>query len=112
LRYQAKQDLTVLVEKTYFEAEQAIEEFQGLDASLALAEENLKLRKKAFTQGISTSLEVIDAELYLASIITQQQVASFNYVIALNRLLALSSEMSTFTNYELNALQQIQSEDK
>jgi outer membrane protein TolC len=105
LRYQAKQDLTVLVEKTYFEAEQAIEEFQGLDASLALAQENLKLRKKAFNQGLSTSLEVIDAELYLASIKAQQQVASFNYVIALNRLLALSSEMSTFTNYELNALQ-------
>lgn len=112
LRYQAKQDLTVLVEKTYFEAEQAIEEFQGLDASLALAEENLKLRKKAFNQGLSTSLDVIDAELYLASIKTQQQVASFNYVIALNKLLALSSEMSTFTNYELNALQFNQSEDK
>ncbi|GLS91732.1 membrane protein [Psychromonas marina] len=112
LRYQAKQDLTVLVEKTYFEAEQAIEEFQGLDASLALAEENLKLRKKAFNQGLSTSLDVIDAELYMASIKTQQQVASFNYVIALNKLLALSSNMSTFTDYELNALQLNRVEDK
>jgi len=112
LRYQAKQDLTVLVEKTYFEAEQAIEEFQGLDSSLALAQENLKLRKKAFNQGLSTSLDVIDAELYMASIKTQQQVASFNYVIALNKLLALSSEMTTFTNYELNALQFNKSEDK
>tara|TARA_R110001583_G_scaffold17482_3_gene70672 strand:+ start:3835 stop:5274 length:1440 start_codon:yes stop_codon:yes gene_type:complete len=112
LRYQAKQDLTVLVEKTYFEAEQAIEEFQGLDTSLTLAQENLKLRKKAFNQGLSTSLDVIDAELYMASIKTQQQVASFNYVIALNKLLALSSEMSTFTNYELNAMQFNESEAK
>jgi len=107
LRHQAKQDLTVLVEKTYFEAEQAIEEFQGLEASLALANENLKLRKKAFNQGLSTSLDVIDAELYMASIQTQQQVASFNYVMALNRLLALSSEMSTFSGYEESALQQM-----
>ena len=112
LRQQAKQDLTVLVEKTYYQAEQAIEEFQGLESSLALANENLKLRKKAFNQGLSISLDVIDAELYLASIITQQQVASFNYVIALNKLLALSSQMSTFSNYEINALQLIKSEEQ
>lgn len=112
LRHQAKQDLIVLVEKTYFQAEQAIEEVQGLDSSLALAQENLKLRKKAFNQGVSTSLDVIDAELYMADIKTQQLVASFNYVIALNKLLALSSEMSTFTHYELHALQSGKAEDK
>jgi len=104
LYQQAKQDLTVLVKKTYFEAQQAIEESQGLDASLALAEENLKLRKKAFNQGLSTSIDVVDAELFLASIKIQQQVARFNYIIALNKLLALSSEMSTFTQYELTAI--------
>ena len=43
LRYQAKLDLTVLVEKTYYEAEQAIEEFIGLDSSLVLAEEEFKI---------------------------------------------------------------------
>lgn len=112
LRQQAKQDLTVLVEKTYSSAEQAIEEVQGLDSSLALAKENLKLRKKAFNQGLSTSLDVIDAELYLASIKTQQQVASFNYIIALTKLLALSSEMSLFTQYELDSFQPGKFEDK
>jgi outer membrane protein TolC len=112
LRQQAKQDLTVLVEKIYFGAQQAIEEVQGLDSSLALAVENLKLRKKAFNQGLSTSLDVIDAELYLASIKTQQQVASFNYIIALTKLLALSSDMSAFTQYESNSFQPGKSEDK
>ena len=112
LRHQAKQDLKVLVEKTYFEAEQAIEEYQGLYISLELAQENLSLRKKAFNQGLSTSLEVIDAELYIASIKTQQQVARFNYVISLNKLLALSSKMDTFSDYELSALQATKSEEK
>ena len=112
LQEQAKQDLTVRVEKTYFSAQQAIEEVQGLDSSLALAEENLRLRKKSFNQGLSTSLDVIDAELYLASIKTQQQVASFNYIIALNKLLALSSKMSAFTQYEANSFQPGKSEDK
>lgn len=111
LRLQATQDLTVLVEKTYFEAEQAIEEVEGLKSSILLAEENLKLRNKAFTQGLATSLEVIDAELYLAGVKTQQQVASFNYLIALNKLLALASEMNTFNQYETNAYQPKQIED-
>lgn len=112
LHLQAQQDLTVLVKKTYFGAQQAIEEVQGLQASLALAEENLKLRKKAFSQGLSTSLDVVDAELYLASIKNQQQVASFNYITSLNKLLSLSSQMSAFNKYELSAFQSIKFEDK
>lgn len=104
LYQQAIQDLSVLVKKTYFSAQQAIEEAQGLDASLALAQENLKLRVKAFNQGLSTSVEVVDAELFLASIKIQQQVAKFNYVIALNKLLSLSSEMTTFSDYEASAI--------
>ncbi len=99
LKSQAKQDLTVLVQKTYLEANQAIEEVQGLNSSLSLAQENLLLRKKAFTQGLSNSLEVVDAELYLASIKTQQSAARFKYLISLNKLLALSSEMNAYSSY-------------
>ncbi|MEZ9267654.1 TolC family protein [Vibrio splendidus] len=99
LKSQAKQDLTVLVQKTYLEANQAIEEVQGLYSSLALAQENLLLRKKAFTQGLSNSLEVVDAELYLASIKTQQSAARFKYLISLNKLLALTSEMNAYSSY-------------
>jgi len=111
LRQQAIQDLTVLVKKTYYQAQQAIEETQGLEASLKLATENLNLRKKSFNQGLATSLDVVDAQLSLASIQTQQQVARFNYIIALNKLLALSDKMSTFSQYESNALQANSLED-
>ncbi|BCL69589.1 membrane protein [Vibrio nigripulchritudo] len=104
LKAQAKKDLQVLVEKTYLEAEQAKEEVNGLDSSLNLAEENLKLRQRAFSQGLSNSLEVVDAQLYLASIRTQQHAARFNYLIALNKLLALSNEMNTFEQYENRAI--------
>ncbi|GIB98354.1 hypothetical protein VCSRO97_1280 [Vibrio cholerae] len=104
LKAQAKQDLSVLVEKTYLEAEQALEEVTGLNSSLKLAQENLRLRQKAFSQGLSTSVDVVDAELYLASIRTQQSLASFNYLISLNKLLALSSEMSSFSTYHQSAV--------
>ncbi|MGJ8647078.1 MAG: TolC family protein [Marinomonas colpomeniae] len=105
LRQQAYQDLKVLVEKTYYSAEQAIEEVEGLESSLALAEENSRLRQKSFTQGLSTSLDVIDAQLYLANIKTQQQIARYNYVIALNKLLSLSDEIPKFAQYEAALLQ-------
>nr|WP_275440537.1 TolC family protein [Vibrio sp. Of7-15] len=109
LRAQAEQDLTVLVEKTYREANQAIEEYQGLSSSLALASENVRLREKAFRQGLSTSLDVVDAELYLASVKTQRLAASFNYVISLSKLLAISNEMNSFSQYQYDAQVKVKS---
>ena len=104
LRAQAIQDLQVLVKKTYLEAEMAIEEVDGLNASLDLAKENLDLRRKAFNQGLASSLDVVDAELYLASVRTQQAAAGFKYLTALNGLLALSSNMEGFSSYLQTAL--------
>lgn len=103
LKKQAKQDLSLLVEKTYREALQSIDEYYGLASSIELAKENVFLREKGFKQGLSTSLDVVDAELYLASIKTQRSLASFNYVISLVKLLALSDQTDTFVQYQLQA---------
>lgn len=103
LKSQAKQDLSLLVQKTYLEAQQAIDEVQGLESSIALANENLLLREKAFTQGLSSSLDVVDAQLYVASIETQRSAARFRYLISLTKLLALSSEMNSFEQYQNTA---------
>lgn len=103
LKSQAKQDLSLLVQKTYLEAQQAIDEVQGLESSIALANENLRLREKAFTQGLSSSLDVVDAQLYVASVETQQSAARFRYLISLTKLLALSSEMNSFAQYQHTA---------
>ncbi|WP_434998388.1 TolC family protein [Vibrio scophthalmi] len=104
LKAQAKQDLSVLVKKTYLEAQQAQEEVVGLGSSLELAHENLKLRNKGFSQGLSTSTDVVDAQLYLASIQTQRAAASFNYLISLAKLLALSNQMNSFPQYQQTAI--------
>ncbi|WP_100752371.1 TolC family protein [Vibrio salilacus] len=104
LKAQAKQDLSVLVQKTYLEAQQAQEEVIGLQSSIDLAQENLNLRQKAFSQGLSTSTDVVDAQLYIAKVKTQKAAASFNYLISLAKLLALSSEMDAFSQYQHNAI--------
>ncbi|WP_371133708.1 TolC family protein [Vibrio japonicus] len=104
LKAQAKQDLNVLVQKTYLEAQQAQEEVKGLASSILLADENLKLRQKAFSQGLSTSTDVVDAQLYVAKVQTQKAAASFHYLLSLSKLLALSSEMDAFSQYQNNAI--------
>lgn len=100
LQAQAIQDLSVLVEKTYREASQSLEEFTGLESSLTLSNENLKLRTKAFSQGMATSLDVVDAQLYVASIESQRFVAAYQYLLSLAKLLTLSSDINSFKYYQ------------
>jgi outer membrane protein TolC len=99
LKLQAQSDLSVLVEKSYHQAKQALEEYKGLESSLKLAEETVELRMKAFNQGMSTALDVVDAELFRSSIKTQRAVASYNYVTTLARLYAMSGQLDSFLIY-------------
>jgi len=100
LRAQTVQDLSLLVEKTYRQAQQAIEEYSGLGSSLTLAEENVRLREKAFGQGLSTSLEVVDSRLFLAGIQAQRSAAAYTYILSLARLLALGGMSDNFSAYQ------------
>ena len=100
LHRQAESDLSVMVEKTYRQVLQALEEFEGLRSSLKLAEETVRLRGKAFSQGLSTSLDVVDAELFLAEVKTQRAAAVHNYIIGLARLLAVSDRPEDFFTYQ------------
>lgn len=100
LRNQAREDLALLVEKTYREAEQAIAEHDGLASSLRLAEKTVELREKAFNQGLATSLDVIDSRLYVAGVKSQRSYAAYTYVTRLARLLAISGGMDEFITYQ------------
>lgn len=100
LRAQAQQDLSLLVDKTYREANQALEEYNGLSSNQTMAQENIRLQTKAFSQGLSTSLDVVDAQLYLSQIKTQRAAAAYQYVLSLSRLLAVSGEIDSFKRYQ------------
>ncbi|MGL4250214.1 MAG: TolC family protein [Aeromonas sp.] len=100
LQAKTRQDLELLVEKTWREAAQGLEEYQSLSSTVALAEENVLLRDKAFSQGLSTSLDVVDARNQLAGVKTQRAAAAYQYVVSLARLLALSGQMNRFNQYQ------------
>ncbi|MGL5451892.1 MAG: TolC family protein [Aeromonas sp.] len=100
LQAKTRQDLELLVEKTWREAAQGLEEYQSLSSTQALAQENVLLRDKAFDQGLSTSLDVVDARNQLAGVKTQRAAAAYQYVVSLARLLALSGQMNRFNQYQ------------
>lgn len=96
---QAKKDLQTLCEKTYYETLSFRSQYFSLSSSIELAHEHLKLREKAFVQGMSTSAEVSDARNALSLALIEQQSVGYNYVIALSRLFALSNELEHFSQF-------------
>ncbi|WOT04779.1 TolC family protein [Shewanella youngdeokensis] len=98
---QTQQDLNLLLEQSYRQLLQAQEEVVSLNTSLSLAHENKRLRDIAFKQGLSTSIEKVDAELKLTAVETQQLGAQYRYIQAYARLMAISGQLDEFIGRSL-----------
>jgi len=95
---QTKQDLSLLIDQSYRQMLQAKEEADALNVSLALATENLRLRELSFNQGLSTSIDRVDAELSLTAVKTQQLGAKYRYMQAYANVMAISGQVDEFIN--------------
>ena len=58
----ARDDLAVGVDKLYTQLQKAQDNAKALNATIALSEELVRIRKKSFAEGMATSTEVIDAQ--------------------------------------------------
>ena len=96
LKAQAMQDLKILVEKTYNEMQLYKDEYTSLDSSLDMAKENYKLRDIAFKEGLATSVEVVDAQMFLSGVKTKRLNALYNYVQKISQLAVLSGDRELF----------------
>lgn len=74
------------VKKYHHDVKTALEQYESLKSSQALTEENLKLYKQSFKEGLATSIEVIDAELALEKVRLDQSQALFEYNVAFAKL--------------------------
>lgn len=95
LRYyeeNARELVQTEIQKFYHDLKTAKEQIHALETNRALAEENLRLNRLSFEQGVATSLEVIDAELALGKVKTEQSKALFDYDVALVNLLRASGD--------------------
>lgn len=99
LEQKAGQDIAVLVEKLYNQMENYRNQMASIDASLDFATEYLKVQNAAFLEGMSSSSELIDAELNLAKVRTERLQAAYNYDLMLARLLEASGISDEFASY-------------
>ncbi|PAF50327.1 TolC family protein [Helicobacter sp. 13S00477-4] len=100
LKEQAIKDMKLLSQKVYKEVISAAREYKSLDSSIELAKENLKLQEQAFTQGLATSAQVVDARNTFSSILIEQKTIGYKYIIHLANLMALSGHLDMFYDYQ------------
>ena len=100
----ARRDLSTLVEKRYRELRKALELHQALKTSRGFAGEYLRIRKRAFEEGLATSIDVVDAELSLSRVKIEQLSALYQFDLALARLLEACGQSSELETYRTRAV--------
>lgn len=93
------EDVSVLVEKLYNEMLNYYNQFHSIEASIAFAEEYLKAKNASFLEGMTSSSDLIDAELNLAKARTERIQMAFAYDVALAKLLEAAGVSDEFTAY-------------
>ena len=99
LQDKAGNDISVLVEKLYNQMENYRTQMASIEASLAFAEEYLKTKNAAFLEGMSSSTDLIDAELNLAGVRTERLQAAYNFDLLLAQLLEAAGISDEFPAY-------------
>jgi len=96
---EARDKIDTLVDLNYQELMKAQEKYESLQTASRLSEEYLRIRKRAFAEGMGTSLEVVDAQLNASKVKMEKLQASYEYDIALARLLEASGQSHLYDEY-------------
>lgn len=99
LQNKAGKDISVLVEKLYNQLMNYRNQMTSIDASLNFAEEYLRMKNAAFLEGMSTSSDLIDAELNLAGVRTERLQAAYHFDLLLAQLLETAGISDEFSAY-------------
>ena len=86
LENDTKNRIDLWLEKAHEDVANARERYQKLEKNKELAEENLRVNSTRFETGLSTSLEVIDAQLSLEKILLDRENTMFEYYKSLTDL--------------------------
>lgn len=99
LQAQAEKDIQTLVKKQYIEILKQQQQIESLKKNIAFAEELVRVRNKAFYEGFAKSTDVVDANLYLASIRMKKLKALYEMDKTLAEMLETCGLSSTLTQY-------------
>lgn len=93
---EARNRIQTAVQTAYLKSNEAREAYRLTDSTLSLAKENLRLREKGFSEGLSTADEVNDARTKLLAAEIARRVAAYRFVVAWAMLNATSGDMNAF----------------
>ncbi|MBK9372555.1 MAG: TolC family protein [Holophagales bacterium] len=96
LSSRARRDVETLVEKRYRESRKALEQVEAFGAALELGRENVRVRTRAFEEGVATSLDVVDARLSLARVELGRLAAARDFDVALAELLEAAGQSERY----------------
>ncbi|MBA5629900.1 TolC family protein [Moheibacter lacus] len=97
-RKKAELDIRTLVSKYYKELEKQEEQITSLEVSKDLAGELVRVRERAFSEGIANSVDVVDAQMNQASIHLQTLKAYSDYDITLAKLYEICGISDQYTS--------------
>ena len=93
---EASNRLMTAIETAYLKSSRERESYRLTESTLALAQENLRLREKSFAEGLSTADDVNDARNKLLAAQIARRVAAYRFVVAWAMLNAASGDMNAF----------------
>ncbi|MEG1452281.1 TolC family protein, partial [Brevundimonas sp.] len=99
LQRQARDEIRILIIRTYNLVELSRRQFLSLDSSLEAATENLRVQELSFREGEAPASAVIDARNLLGSARLQRAAAAYEYELTLAALLAASDRSDEFISY-------------
>ena len=98
-REKAITDLEVGIDKCYSQLQKSFDAIKTLTTTLRMSKELVRVRQRSFQEGMATSTDVVDAEVMLAKIQIEFQMAYYQYDVALMRLLSICGMPEMFHWY-------------
>lgn len=95
----ATQDIINLMHSAFVEFEDAQSTHRLLSHNLTAAQENLRIQQLAYQEGMGTVSGVVDAQVALGQVYSEQATNGYRYVMALATLLHHTGRMATFEQY-------------
>lgn len=102
LEHKANNDILILVDKLYAEIQNYADRVPSINKSLEFAEEYLRVKNAAFREGAASAVDVIDAELNLASTRIEKLETAYRYDLMLAKLLEAAGMSDKFIGYQRN----------
>jgi len=102
---EAHNQIEQAVESAYLRTCQTQEQYRLTLSTLELARENLRLRKRAFSEGLSTATELNEARTKLLGAEIARRLAAYRFVVAwasLNAVCGTPDEFVTSIEYKTN----------